>query len=66
MFLRKVLQVDTHSKKGDPTEPRIMVSEYYNEFYSMKFHHQFCRTYYSLWNLYSIHDFMHEFRSDLI
>lgn len=26
IFLRKVLQVDTHSKRGDPTEPKIMVS----------------------------------------
>ena len=25
IFLRKVLQVDTHSKKGDPTEPKILV-----------------------------------------
>lgn len=26
IFLKKVLQVDTHAKKGDPTEPKILVS----------------------------------------
>ena len=26
VFLKKVLQVDTFSKKGDPTEPKTLVS----------------------------------------
>ena len=28
IFLRKVLQVDTYSKKGDPTEPKTLVCLY--------------------------------------
>ena len=29
VFLKKVLQVDTHSKKGEPTEPKTLVCRHF-------------------------------------